>query len=153
MKQRDVENTLLIVKATAVLKKFQSEAGNFDSNCISLFILLAQLFIENYSLQLSECSKTVDIEHKDLLNCLANLRKDIGYLLFDAITVNDQIAHQLQAFRSIYLAGQGIFLDDFLEEQAKLKAKLDESFVPINVNGISNWRLYPHSISRFEYHL
>lgn len=102
--------------------------------CLTL-IQIAQSFVESYSFQLSACSKTVDIEHKDLLRCLEDLRRDIGYLLFDAITVNDQISHQLHAFRSIYLAGQGNFLDDFLDEQTKLKAKLDESFVPINING------------------
>ena len=41
-------------------------------------------------------------------------------------------------------------MDEFLEQQAKLKLKMDASFVPINVNGEST-RREPHShlISRF----
>lgn len=92
------------------------------------------------------------VNTKALIDCLLSMKQSIGRLLFDVVTKNDTISNQLESFRAIYLTGQGSFMDEFLEQQAKLKLKMDASFVPINVNGASTHREpHAHLISLFPF--
>lgn len=131
MDEKDVGHVLFIGKATSILKGLSNkEQTRAFQDLLSIF-----------SPKLSACYKESKFNSRLLLQTLFDFRAQIGTVLFDAVIVNNQIAGHFQAFRYIYLAGHGNFVDEFLEEEAKLKAKMDNALAPVNSNGTSIFHL------------
>ena len=119
MGQSEAETVLFIAKTAAVLKKTGT----------------SQVASEKYTYQLASLLKDENVDTVAILDCLLSMKKSIGGLLFDSVTRKNVLSNQFLAFRAIYLTGKGSFMDDFFEQQARLKEKMDASFVPINING------------------
>lgn len=121
MGQSEAETVLFIAKTAAVLKKTGT----------------SQVASEKYTYQLASLLEDENVDTVAILDCLLSMKKSIGGLLFDSVTRKNVLSNQFLAFRAIYLTGKGSFMDDFFEQQARLKEKMDASFVPININDLN----------------
>jgi hypothetical protein len=91
--------------------------------------------IERYAQRLSEFVKQKqDITF--IVQLITQLKQEVAILLFKVITVGNQISNQFLAFRQLYLAGQGDFVDVFIEEAQVKRQKLDSVLVPVSGNDV-----------------
>jgi hypothetical protein len=123
-----MERILFIGSAIGTLSRFKSESG--------IFVLQVSNFIEEQREKLGNIAHEKSTVQQ-LLEFLDILHHEVSILLFKVITVDDKISKQLKTFRLIYLAGQGDFVDAFIDEADRVKAKLDAALIPVVGNDIT----------------
>lgn len=115
MTESQCKEAIEISSSTATLKKLKS--SKLDRIITEQSLLFTQ-YVDTFNARL-------------FLEDMRDLRSRIAHVLFAAVVVNDAIADQFQAFRSIYLAGQGDFIDSLLSEELRVRKRLDLSLVPM----------------------
>jgi Gamma tubulin complex component N-terminal len=120
------ESVLFVGKSARVLK---STEGTQNDMCT-----ITSRFSESFAVL---CSAP-KFDKLEILGLISDLEASVGNLLFKSVTSKDQISNHLLAFRAVYLAGQGIFLEELIEEEMLLKKRMSSALLPLDCGDLNH---------------